>query len=183
MRSWLTSPTVLLLGLLSTAITVGQWLLCVARVLYRMSQDADERKRASFWVGVIGLAAVAVISPLTWSAIWAEAVKAGNHGWMGALYPVMVLGSGFVAAQNLLGDARGVFRLPVRVWFMLCFMLIGSLALAATMYFLHDRSGTPLWSVGAVSAIPGVVIAMVVALMVSRASRARGQATEAPAQQ
>jgi hypothetical protein len=148
-----------------------------------MAQDADERRRASFWVGVIGLAAVAVISPLTWSAIWAEAVKAGNHGWMGALYPVMVLGSGFAAAHQLLGDARGVFRLPVRLWFMVSFMLIGSLALAAAMYVLHDQSSAPLWSVGAVAAIPGAVLLMAVPLMVSRAGRPSAQAAETPAQQ
>jgi hypothetical protein len=180
MRSWLSSPSVLLLSFLATVITVVQWLVVAARRIHRMSQTVGERQRSAFLVGVAGLAAVAIISPLTWTAIWAEAVKTGNHGLIGALYPVMVDGSGLAAALVLLLDAREGFQLPLRIFFEVSFLLVGSLAVAAVVYIFHDQNGTWVWSRGAVSVIPGVMLAMLIPLMIGRAGHALAARTGEP---
>ena len=96
---------------------------------------------------------VAVIAPLSWSVITAEAVKAGNTGILAALYPMIVNGLSFVGVMEMLIDVRakrGLSLLP-------CGTAFFGLASATGMYI----AGASGWMGLFIAAIPSVAMGAV----------------------
>jgi hypothetical protein len=137
--SWLSSPTVTLIGLLAALITLVQWGVLVARSIRQVAQDADKRRRASIWIVRLSLAAVVAVSALSWTAVHATAVQAGYLGWAGALYPVVATAADITADWALLVGLR---KGRPFLWSP-CSLLISVLALQAATLYLHG--GVPEW--------------------------------------
>jgi hypothetical protein len=105
--SWLGSPAVGILGLLSSVITIAQVIIYLGRfVKGKMPRTDDQRKRIYTAVALAGLAAVAVISPLTWSGVTTEYAKIGDHGTTGTLETTGVTLGALVGALLMLLAAR-----------------------------------------------------------------------------
>jgi hypothetical protein len=167
MRSWLSSPAVVLIGLVASLICVGQWIVSLAQGAYPMTQAADKRQRVSVWVAMASLAMVVGTSPLSWPLIVVAAVKAGNGSLVAALYPVTVNGTAAAGALLLLLDAVEGRRFSL----LHCSMLVGGLAFAAFMYIYSGDASS--WGSYAVDGAPGVVTTMLPLVMLDRAHRAR----------
>jgi hypothetical protein len=153
MRSWLASPTVAFLGFLSTVITIVQAVFIVAKWANEFRQAKDKQRRISMAVIWFCFSYVAVIAPLSWSVITAEAAKAGNPGWQAALYPVMVNGLSLVGALVMVSEVkakRGLSLLPFGTAFF-------GLASATGMYI----AGASEWMNLFIAAIPSVAIGAV----------------------
>jgi hypothetical protein len=131
--TWLSSPAVALAGFLAAVITLMQWAAILARSIYRVTQADDKRQRISIWAARVSLAAVVALSALSWTAVHAVAVLAGNPGWQGALYPFMAAGCGIVADQALLV----AFRKEQQFWLTPCALLILGLALQTGALYFH----------------------------------------------
>ena len=133
-----------------------------------MMQADDKRRRAATVFVIVSFVAVAVISPLTWSAILVEAHKTGNPGLIGDLYPFTVNGSAFAAAMVMWDDVRTGRRFR---W-LTCCLLVGGLGMAAVMYIARNVVlGGGIYAAGAVAAIPGVVLAMLLVLLLTGSRR------------
>src|SRR5437879_883990 len=72
----------------------------------KMPPTDDQRKRISTAVALAGLAAVAVVSPLTWSGIMTEAAKMGDRGVIGVLDTTGTTLAALTGAGFLLLGAR-----------------------------------------------------------------------------
>lgn len=167
MRSWLSSPVVALISFVASVIGVAQWVVSLARGVYRMTQADEARRRACVWFAVASLAVVVVISLLSWSAIMVAAAKIGDGGVLGALYPVTVNGTAAIGALMLLLDALDGRRFSL----LPCCMLVMGLVFAAFEYMAYG--GAPGWGRYAVAVAPGVVTAMLPLVMLGRAHGTR----------
>src|SRR5690348_484322 len=110
--SWLGSPAVGILGLLSSVITIGQTMIYLGRfVKGKLPRTDEQRKRISTAMALASVAAVAVVSPLTWSGVTTEYAKIGDHGTLGTLETAGVTLGALLAALFLLFFARIGFGL------------------------------------------------------------------------
>jgi hypothetical protein len=161
MRSWLSSPAVAFLSFLVTVIALGQWVISVIRLVDRLVREEGKgRRRALIAVAVAGLVAVAIISPLTWTAVMAVAADTGNHGLMSVDYAFVISGTSFIAAWTLLIDARAGHRFPL----VPCCMLVGGLGFAATMYIYASPHA---WDRYIAALTPTAVMAVALILMLA----------------
>lgn len=163
--AWLNNPTVTLVGLLASAITLVQWVVILAKSIYQVLRTDDKQQRVSIWVVRASLAAVGAVSALSWSAVHAVAVQAGHPGVQGMLYTVMATGCGIFADLLLLGDLREgrKFARPH------CHLLVVGLVLqTAALYFY---GGVPDWR--RYLAAPLVLLAMLPAVMLAWSAGSR----------
>ena len=89
-------------------MSVSKWIL-------KLMRDQGKHRWIAISVVVFCFVAVAVISPLTWSAIVTTAAKAGNSHWIAMSYPFTFDGLGLTGALMLLEDlrnGRGFSRWP-----------------------------------------------------------------------
>jgi hypothetical protein len=161
MRSWLSSPAVAFLSFLVTVIALGQWVISVIRLVDRiMREEGKDRRRAFIAVAVAGLVAVAIISPLTWTAVMAGAAQIGDGGVMSVLYAFMVSGASFIGAWALLIEARAGHRFSL----VPCGMLVGGLGFSATVYVYASPRA---WDRYIAALVPGALIAVALILMLA----------------
>lgn len=141
MWSWLGSPAVALLGLLSSVITIVQVTIGVTIFLKRkMPRTAEERRRLSIWISLVALGSVIAVTAVTWSAVLAEAAKIGDHGVMGVLFALMLPSLGMAGALLLLIDGIGGRRFSLLA--LCCFF--GSMAVPISIDLNAHNVG---WSV------------------------------------
>ena len=153
MRSWLASPTVAFLSFLATVITIVQAVFIVAKWANEFMQIKDKRRRISVAIVWLCFSYVAVIAPLSWSAIMTEAAKTGNTGVLAALYPVMVNGTSLVGMLAMLSEVRAKRGLPL----LPCCTAIFGLASATAMYV----AGASQWMGLSIAVIPSLIMGAV----------------------
>ena len=160
MRTWLTSPTAVLIGLIASVVTLLQVAVAAVRYVYRVT--VDERSLIPARAALVALVAAVGVAPLEWPAIMAEAAKIGNGGVLGALYPVVFNGWAAAAALVLLLAAHEHRRLPVRY----AVGGVAALAFAAGLYV--RQPGAPAWGWGLVIAAPVVFAVAHLPLVLAR---------------
>lgn len=171
MRSWLSSPTVAFLSFLATVLTLGQFAVLACKLVSRWV-DAERKSRRPYKaVVVVGLGALAVVAPLTWSAILTAAHNAGNEGIIGALYPPMVLGSALSGLLTLsIWNSEGESGRP---WPQAFLILLGFGGVA----FIYSFSGAAVWELALVNVFPALVISMLsIAMMFHGVSHSKARA-------
>ena len=125
-----------------------------------MREEGKGRRRVFIAVAVAALVAVAIISPLTWTAVMAGAAGIGDRGVMSVDYAFVVSGTSFIAAWALLVEARAGHRFSL----VPCGMLVGGLGFSATMYIYASPRA---WDRYVAALVPGVVIAIALILMLA----------------
>lgn len=151
MSGWLSSPVVLLLGFLVTIINLAQFLVLASKWATKRLPSDEPHARVYAAVVVAGLVAWVVFATLSWSTVIAVAAKAGEGHWEALAYPLMLHGIS-LCGLLMLFDSKAR-RLPGVPWRPAVFLFLGFGGAAA----LCGMSGSGLWEVGLVGAIPGVV--------------------------
>lgn len=99
--SWLTSPTVALLGFAAMVISLLQAVASVGKWFMKRTEKLSTRRRLVIIAALLCFIADAILSPLTWSTIVAIDAKA-DPLWQAELYPVITTASAFAGAFFLL---------------------------------------------------------------------------------
>jgi hypothetical protein len=134
MRNWLSSPAVAFIGFVSSVIAVAQFIFVTTRWVARQAHADDARGRIYHTVVLFSFAALAVLVPLTWSAVVTQAARHGFPGWQAYTYPVMTYGACLTAVMVVaLGN---ILRWPERPHWSVCTMIPSSLAFAIFEYLL-----------------------------------------------
>jgi O-antigen/teichoic acid export membrane protein len=152
---WLQNPAVALLELLASAIALAQSATRLCRYIYRLHTEAENERYRGIRIAAASAALVVVVvfSAATWSVIMAEAVKAGNPGLLGVLYPFQLDCLAFLGAVVLLEQARERQRFSPFA----CCLLGVSLATVAAGYLFS--SGPTGWiGAAATSSVTNLVI-------------------------
>ena len=162
MRTWLTSPVVVLIGLVASVVTLLQ--VAVAAARWALRYTGAERPRVPALVAlVVALAA----APVEWQRVMATAARLGNGGVINPVYPVVFAGPGVVAALALLAAVGRGYRPS---WLIAVFG-VASLYFAACLY--AQAPGAAVWGLVVVFAAPAVLaLAHVPAMLARRAARA-----------
>jgi cytochrome bd-type quinol oxidase subunit 2 len=177
--SWLQNPAVALIELLASAIAIVQSVAWFCRYIYRLQTEAEnERYRpVRTAVALAVLVVVVASSAITWPVIMAEAVKGGNHGFIGVTYPLEFALLSYLGAATLLKQARARQRFSPFA----CCLLAVTLATVATGYFFS--SGPTGWIGSATtSSAPnlGIVAVVYMLFQYQRRVRPRHKAEAAP---
>jgi hypothetical protein len=169
--SWLQNPAVALIELLASVIAVLQSAAWLCRYIGRLARaEGGQYRRVRIAGAAAALAVVAAFAVVTWPVIIALAAKGGDHGFMGAMYPLQFDGLAFIGAWTMLGEARA--RQPFSP--VSCCMLVITLATVAVASAF--RTGSTAW-VGVSLTDSAPTLAMVVVLW----SVFRGPFSRAPA--
>jgi hypothetical protein len=159
--SWLSSPEVALVGFLSALITIGQLIVVIVRLVRETVKDDKRRHLLSAGLALAGLAAMLVVSPMSWSAIMDTAARSGSGVIQAGLYPLMIDSIGLTGAFELLSEARRKQRLSVPNYF----ALLVALTCDISAYSLNsDSRWSRIAAIAIVAAIPNVVL-FIAALM------------------
>jgi hypothetical protein len=153
--SWLTSPTVALLGFVATVASLLQSTVAVGKWFMKRTEKLSNRRRAAIAASVLCFIATAIISPLTWSTIVAIDARS-DPLYLAELYPVMTTASAFAGASLLLNFSARVERRLILSASLLIFI---GLAFPTAVYAISIKS---MWDVLLVATIPGISIAAVV---------------------
>jgi hypothetical protein len=129
--SWLASPAVAAVGFLASTVTLGQLAVTGARAAWRLTSDDDQAQAVRIRAAAAGVAAVAILTVLTWAPVVTFAAAHGNGGIVGDFYPVCTSGLALAGALALLWCAIDRIRPPVAAWAVLVGGLAVTLAMAA----------------------------------------------------
>jgi hypothetical protein len=157
--AWLTSPTVALLGLIASAISVLQALISTTKWFMKRTDKRSTRRRLTVSVGICIIASIVVLAPLTWQMMAREDVKAGSNPlWVAELYPFCIFLPLILSAMCyfLVDSFKWKGRLPIAPFV----LTIGCLALSTGFY---DAFHVTIWERCLVTATPGFTVAMLVA--------------------
>jgi len=171
--SWLQDPGVALIELLASVIAVVQSVAWLCRCVYRLQTEAENERyrRGRITVALAALVLAAAFSAITWPVLMAEAVKAGDRGFMSVLDPLEFALLGFLGAITLLNQARTRQRFSAFA----CCLLIVTLATVATGYF---SSGGPAWiGAGVISSAANLGIVTVMIMFFQYLRRIRPKQT------
>jgi hypothetical protein len=171
--SWLQNPAVALIELMASLIAAGQSVAWLCRYIYRLlTQVEGERyRRVRIAAALTALVVVVAASAVTWSVILTEAVRTGNHGFMGVLYPLQLDGLAFVGAAMLLVDAWARRRFSLFA----CNLLAVALATVAAGFFFR---GGPI-GLGATDSAPNLAIAVLFCMFIRYLRRVRSEQAKA----
>lgn len=165
MRSWLSSPTVQLMGLVASVLTFVQFGVTAWKWLTRQAHGAkDKSDRIYRALSVVGFGVLTVMAPLTWSAIIAVAEKYGQTHWEAFGYPLISNGC-CVSGLLSLSLARRE-RVTQRPWWPGAMTIFG-FGSEAAFYFASNGAA---WERYALAAIPGVVIALTIWAVLAHAT-------------
>jgi hypothetical protein len=159
--SWLQNPTVALIEFLAAVMAVGQSVARLSRYIYRLARaEGEEYRGVRIAAALAALVVVLAFSVVTWPVLIALAARGGDHGFMGAQYPLMLDGPAVIGAWLMLGQARA--RRPFSP--MACSLLVIALATAAVASVFH--AGSTAWlGVSLTDSAPAFVIAAAVRMV------------------
>jgi cytochrome bd-type quinol oxidase subunit 2 len=151
--SWLYNPAVTLIGLIASAVTIGQSIAVLGRLVCRMTHaEGDEYRRPRIVAATVSLFVAVAFAAVTWQAIVVEASKWGMGGAMGWVYPFSISGLAMGGAAVLLDDVRSRRQFSWQP----CYLLVAGLAITAVVYFYRD-DGPSGWVGWVAAAAPGLV--------------------------
>lgn len=134
-------------------LTLAQFGVAAWKWLTRQAHEAqDNSDRIYRALSIAGFAVLAVMAPLTWSAIIAVAQKYGQSHWEAWTYPFIANGC-CVSGLLSLSIARPE---PERPWWPGAMTIFG-FASEAAFYFASNGAA---WELYALAVIPAVVIAL-----------------------
>jgi cytochrome bd-type quinol oxidase subunit 2 len=156
MPSWLTGPTVAILGFVATVVSIVQGVVSVTNWFMGRTEKPSARRRLAIFTGIISIIAVAVLAPLTWSMIMGVDEKSdGNPAWVAGIYPVIVFVPAIMFAVLLINHEFKRESATISAFL----VLIVCLALPTITFDYINRS---IWERYLVNAAPGFAVAMVV---------------------
>jgi cytochrome bd-type quinol oxidase subunit 2 len=109
--SWLQSPAVAFIGLVSGVISIVQAVMAVRQWVSEKATKEGARRRFSFYFATVCVAASAIMAPLTWTAIVRADIETHDPYWISQLYPVIpvlmvVAGVAWIAGYDLPAKRR-----------------------------------------------------------------------------
>jgi hypothetical protein len=161
MPAWLSSPTVAILGLLATVISILQAGISTYKWFINRTEKPSSQRRLAISAAAMSIIAIMVLCPLTWWKITETDAKTGDPHWAAGLYPVTVFVPAIMAALFLLNFE---FRRNGRIMSFAVLAITLCFALPTAVY---DTSVRSIWDRYLVSVIPGIAVAMLLAMLLA----------------
>lgn len=155
MPSWLTSPTVAILGFVATVISIAQGAVSVTKWFMGRTEKPSARRRLAIATGILSIISVAILAPLTWSMIMKIDERGGDPAWVAGLYPVILFVPAIMVAVFLMNYEFKRERITISAFLVLIFCL-------ALPTIIFDDTNRSVWERYLISLAPGLAVAMVV---------------------
>jgi hypothetical protein len=158
--SWLTSPTVAILGFIAAVIAILQGIIATVKWFIGQTNKPSARRRLAISAALCSIISVAVLAPLTWSMITAIDAKMDPR-WQADIYPIIIFVPTLMFALILLNfDLKESIRATV-------VLFAGIIACLGLPTIIYDVTVKSTWERCLVNAIPGITILLLTMTVLS----------------
>jgi hypothetical protein len=173
--SWLTSPTVVILGFIAAVIAILQGIISAVKWFIGQTNKSSTRRRLIIFAALCTVISVAILAPITWSSITAIDAKM-DPKWLADLYPIIIFVPALLCALLLLNfDFKSKVRITIELY-------VGMIACLALPTIIYDTAVKSTQEQYLVSAVPGVTIMVLAMTALSQLWPRTKIASEKPAQ-